>query len=251
MTAAPQTVHVRVNDAATGRPTPCRVRFTGPDGAYYAPFGRLSEFATAWGDDVGGNLLLGSQPWAYIDGTCEVRLPPCPVRVQVAKGFEYTNYVNGMWKYEVSPDLPATGFTDPDSKIIVYDRNTFTKSYIYYPVIMGNAQVALGFINQTNTPVSPSYPPSPTSNAQFQQIMKAIGFAIGAISAHETGHQLSLPYTDCTGSACEYLYQNAESGPNHAWFYEDIPAEHIHWSEEAKCSINNFLLRLPKTTPCK
>jgi hypothetical protein len=171
--------------------------------------------------------------------------------VPTAKGFEYTNYVNGMWKYEVSPDLPATGFTDPDSKIIVYDRNTFTKSYIYYPVIMGNAQVALGFINQTNTPVSPSYPPSPTSNAQFQQIMKAIGFAIGAISAHETGHQLSLPHTDCTGSACEYLYQNAEGGPNHAWFYQDIPGEHIHWSEEAKCSINNFLLRLPKTTPCK
>ena len=45
MTAALQTVHVRVNDAGTGQPTPCRVRFTGPDGTYYAPFGRLTEFA--------------------------------------------------------------------------------------------------------------------------------------------------------------------------------------------------------------
>ena len=26
------TVHVRVNDAATGQPTPVRIRFTGPDG---------------------------------------------------------------------------------------------------------------------------------------------------------------------------------------------------------------------------
>jgi hypothetical protein len=89
VTAALHTVHVRVNDAATGLPTPCRVRFTGPDGTCYAPFGRLTEFATAWGEDVGGNLLLGSRKFAVIDGACEIRLPPGPLRVEVAKGFEH------------------------------------------------------------------------------------------------------------------------------------------------------------------
>jgi hypothetical protein len=84
-----QTVHVRVNDAATGRPTPVRVRFTGPDGTYYAPFGRLTDFATGWNEDVGGNLLYGDAKYAYIDGTCEIRLPPGLVRVEVWKGFEY------------------------------------------------------------------------------------------------------------------------------------------------------------------
>jgi hypothetical protein len=84
-----QTVHVRVNDAATGRPTPVRVRFTGPDGTYYAPFGRLTDFATGWNEDVGGNLLYGDKKYAVIDGTCEVRLPPGPVHVEVRKGFEY------------------------------------------------------------------------------------------------------------------------------------------------------------------
>jgi hypothetical protein len=84
-----QTVHVRVNDAATGQPTPVRVRFADAEGKYYAPFGRLTTFATDWGEDVGGNLLLGSEAHAYIDGTCEIALPPGQIRVAIAKGPEY------------------------------------------------------------------------------------------------------------------------------------------------------------------
>jgi hypothetical protein len=78
-----------VNDAATGQPTPCRLRFTGEDGAYYAPFGRLTEFATGVGEDVGGNLLLANKRYAYIDGSCEVALPAGVVNVDVTKGFEF------------------------------------------------------------------------------------------------------------------------------------------------------------------
>ena len=63
-------VHIRVNDAATGQPTPCRVRFTDDDGRYYAPLGRLTEFTTGWGEDVGSNLRLGDKQFAYIDGSC-------------------------------------------------------------------------------------------------------------------------------------------------------------------------------------
>jgi hypothetical protein len=83
------TVHVRVNDDATGKPTPCRIRFTDEEGRYYAPFGRLTEFSTNDGEDVGGNLLLGDKKYAYIDGACEIRLPDGEIRVQASKGFEY------------------------------------------------------------------------------------------------------------------------------------------------------------------
>jgi hypothetical protein len=84
-----QTVHVRISDAADGKPTPCRVRFTDGEGRYYAPLGRLTDFAVGYGEDVGGNLLLGGKEYAYIDGACEVRLPPGPIRVEASKGFEY------------------------------------------------------------------------------------------------------------------------------------------------------------------
>jgi hypothetical protein len=85
-----QTVHVRVNDAATGQPTPVRLRLTDAEGNYFAPFGRLTEFATGRNQEVGGNVLLGMKPWAYIDGACEARLPSGLIRAQIHKGPEYT-----------------------------------------------------------------------------------------------------------------------------------------------------------------
>jgi hypothetical protein len=84
------TVHLRVNDAATGKPTPVRLRVLDAGGTYRAPFGRLETFATGPGEDVGGNLRVGAERFAYIDGACEVRLPPGPVTVEVSKGPEYS-----------------------------------------------------------------------------------------------------------------------------------------------------------------
>ncbi len=84
-----QQVHLRVNDAATGQPTPVRIRVTDADGKYHAPFGRLTQFASGPNQDVGGNVLLGGKPWAYIDGACEIALPPGPIHVSIAKGPEY------------------------------------------------------------------------------------------------------------------------------------------------------------------
>lgn len=84
-----QTVHVRVNDAATGRPTPVRIRFTDGAGKYYAPLGRPSEFSTDRNQAVGGNVLVNGLPFAYIDGACEIRLPAGLLRVEIAKGPEY------------------------------------------------------------------------------------------------------------------------------------------------------------------
>jgi hypothetical protein len=89
MTAGLHTVHLRVNDAATGQPTPVRVRLTDAAGNYYPPLGRLARFATGRGQDVGGNLLLGAKQYAYIDGACEVPLPAGPIRAELWKGPEY------------------------------------------------------------------------------------------------------------------------------------------------------------------
>src|SRR5438309_9455807 len=84
------TVHVRVNDAATNRPTPLRVRFLDEAGNEYVPFGRLARFAEGPGVDVGGSVRLGAERFAYIDGACEIRLPAGNILVEGTKGPEYS-----------------------------------------------------------------------------------------------------------------------------------------------------------------
>ncbi len=84
-----QQIHIRVNDAATGQPTPVRLRITDAAGTYFAPYGRLTEFATGVNQDVGGNVLIGAKKWAYIDGTCEILLPPGSLHIEIAKGPEF------------------------------------------------------------------------------------------------------------------------------------------------------------------
>ena len=83
-------VHLRINEATTGRPTPVRLRVSGPDGAVYPPLGRFAEFPTGRNEAVGGHLLAGREAWWYVDGGCEVRLPAgVPLRVRATKGPEY------------------------------------------------------------------------------------------------------------------------------------------------------------------
>ena len=82
-------VHVRVNDSATGKPTPVRLRITDAQGVYRPPLGRLASFSTAPEVDVGDQVRLDGANYAYIDGTCEVPLPAGLVTVQISKGPEY------------------------------------------------------------------------------------------------------------------------------------------------------------------
>ncbi len=89
MSAGWHTVHVRVNDATTGQPTPVRIRFVGPEGEYLAPYGRLADFPTEPGEGMDGNVRLGDKRFAYIDGTCEILLPPDPITVEISKGPEF------------------------------------------------------------------------------------------------------------------------------------------------------------------
>jgi hypothetical protein len=84
-----QTVHIRINDAATGQPTPVRLRVTDADGEYFAPFGHSAEFPTGRGEAVGGDVLIDGKCWAYIDGTCEIAAPPGTLTVEATKGPEF------------------------------------------------------------------------------------------------------------------------------------------------------------------
>jgi hypothetical protein len=84
-----QQVHLRINDASTGRPTPVRLRVTDVAGTYYPPHGRPAEFPTGRGEDVGGNLLVGRERWTYSDGACEIALPPGDLVIEARKGPEY------------------------------------------------------------------------------------------------------------------------------------------------------------------
>jgi hypothetical protein len=84
-----QRVHLRINDAWTGQPTPVRLRVTDADGRAFVPYGRLAKFSTEPGVDVGLNVLKGRKAWAIIDGGCEIELPVGPIRIQATKGFEY------------------------------------------------------------------------------------------------------------------------------------------------------------------
>ena len=85
--------HVRVIDADTGRPVPCRVHFRSPLGVPFQPHGHHNHINSnmgTWHIDVGGDVRLGDVSYAYIDGTCQGWLPRGDVLVDVARGFEYT-----------------------------------------------------------------------------------------------------------------------------------------------------------------
>ncbi len=85
-------VHVKVLDDATGQQVPCRVHFRSPEGIPYQPHGHhhhVNQNLGSWHYDVGGDVRLGQQTYAYIDGTCQGWLPRGNVVVDVARGFEY------------------------------------------------------------------------------------------------------------------------------------------------------------------
>jgi len=83
-------VHVRVTDAATGQPTPVRMRISAPDGTYLPPLGRPPNFPVGRNEDVGGHVYLNGKRYAYIDGGAEYPLPTgVPLSVEISKGPAY------------------------------------------------------------------------------------------------------------------------------------------------------------------
>jgi len=86
----PLTVHIRFTDARTKKPAPVRLRIADANGATYAPFGRLSVFASGRGESLGGHLRVGKENFSLIDGACEIRLPAgVPLQIQAFHGPEF------------------------------------------------------------------------------------------------------------------------------------------------------------------
>src|SRR5262245_21446 len=110
-------VHVRVNDAATGQPTPVRLRISDADGRVYPPLGHVAEFATGRNEDVGGHVMLDGKRWYYIDGACEVPLPGgVPLVIEATKGPEYTpiRQETSLGVGQMALRLTIQGPTEPD-----------------------------------------------------------------------------------------------------------------------------------------
>ncbi|MGQ9555413.1 MAG: CehA/McbA family metallohydrolase [Anaerolineae bacterium] len=82
-------VHVTIEDAGTGQPTPARVHFRAGDGRYLPPYGHRHEVNDNWFEDYGADLKLGHTQYAYVDGRFQIELPVGDVYVEVCKGFEY------------------------------------------------------------------------------------------------------------------------------------------------------------------
>lgn len=88
-------VRVRVLESGGGdrhgRQVPCRIRFQTPDGIPLAPYGHhphINSDGGTWNLDIGGDVRLGADSFAFIDGACEGWLPIGDVDVEVSRGFE-------------------------------------------------------------------------------------------------------------------------------------------------------------------
>src|SRR4051794_30140572 len=77
-----QQVHLRFNDAA-GKPVAVRMRVTDAAANSYAPHGRSMTSPTE------ADLRQDDGVWSFIDGACEILLPPGPLKVSARKGPEY------------------------------------------------------------------------------------------------------------------------------------------------------------------
>jgi hypothetical protein len=90
---------------------------------------------------------------------------------------------------------------------------------------------------------------SPDVIVQFNQLVAAIGQAIGNASVHEAGWQMRVPSMECGvpwGAPCQgnYVYEYYTTSPNAYWNYTDVPGEQLHWSAGAADFIAKYLLGL-------
>ena len=91
-------LRIRVVDAETGKPTPCRINVVASDGDFYQPDeGHLRGFSltgvwpkSGWGNRQGKAPIRYIGRFFYSTGNSTVEVPTGAARVEVWKGFEYT-----------------------------------------------------------------------------------------------------------------------------------------------------------------
>jgi hypothetical protein len=82
-------VQCRILDSETKRPTPVRLAFRSKEGRYIPPYGHRTEINDGLFQDYGADLKLLDSPFAYVDGTFQMELPPGEVYLEMTKGFEH------------------------------------------------------------------------------------------------------------------------------------------------------------------
>lgn len=82
-------IRVDIRVTAEGEPVPSRVRFVAADGRYLPPLGHREEINPGLVEDMGADILLGDDAYAYVPGDFQVDLPLGEVTVEVVKGFDH------------------------------------------------------------------------------------------------------------------------------------------------------------------
>jgi hypothetical protein len=78
---------VEIIDASSGRAIPARIRFEAPDGRHLPPLGHRDEVNPGLSEDLGADVVLGDDTYAYVPGRFPILLPGGPVHVEVVHGF--------------------------------------------------------------------------------------------------------------------------------------------------------------------
>ena len=82
-------VEISVTAGTSGEAMPSRVRFVAEDGRYLPPLGHRDEVNPGIFEDMGTDLILGRDTYAYVPGSFEIDLPIGAVQVEVVKGFDH------------------------------------------------------------------------------------------------------------------------------------------------------------------
>ncbi len=89
LTPADIRVRVSVTTAEDREPTPARVQFVAADGRYLPPIGHRDEVNPGLFEDMGTDVMLGGDAYAYVPGSFEVDLPQGATMLEVVKGFDH------------------------------------------------------------------------------------------------------------------------------------------------------------------
>lgn len=162
-------VEIRVVDAATTKPTPCRMNVVGRDENFYQPAqNRLSRFALtgdwpapgAWGNRKGKAPFRYVGRFFYTTGDALVRVPAGAVRMEVWKGLEYRPAIVNVdvepgtlkrveIKLERAANMAAEGFYAGDTHLHFQRWNPEDDDLIFdlFDAEMLTCGVVLGYNN--------------------------------------------------------------------------------------------------------
>ena len=98
-------VPVRVKDSSTGEPVASRVRVTDAADQYWPPAGHQKNVAVGWRQDVGGDVVVGGNTYAYVEPEFQIQVPAGEYKIEVVRGLEY---LPRTLEFQVRPgEIPA------------------------------------------------------------------------------------------------------------------------------------------------